>query len=726
MPTHSDPDDLPPPATGPVDAKLQRWIDLLAALLVRLHPATFEELAKDVPEYQAKLAEARRIPDEEQADTKLASLKRAFERDKDELKSFGVQIQSVPDEHGNDRGAYRLRHSDFYLPYLSLAVPGRRPTQPRRPATWGYHALATLAFDPDELQAVVDAAACVRGLGDPILAAEAASALRKLAVDLPLDVNAPGTPRVVLPRTRPDAAVFDALGDALGRRKAVTFGYHAMSTDRVEEREVEPYGLFFLHGHWYLAGRDRARGALRNFRLNRVAKPRVNAAKAQTPDYQVPADFRLRDHAQSRHAWELGDGDAVRAVVELRGESGPVTAARRLGEAVEGAPARRAFRVRRADPFVRWLLSFAGEAVPVEPPEIVARYAGLGHATAALYSREPTAADEPSPSVAPSVASSASAWQPKGAAAQLRRILAVVPEIADGEDHDLAKVAAHAGTDVTTLRRDLHSLVARYDLPGGFVEGVRVYVEAERVSATSNHLLRPMRLTVSELCALELGLAVLRGHRTPDEHATLERARERLRQVIAKLPEDPIPDGLYGASLGEQGSTAHLAAVRAALEERRKLRLVYRKSGSDAASDRVVCPHALVAASGMLYVIAYCESGEGIRVFRMDRLEHAEALDERFEPQPGFSADAVLQEGRVLVAPGAATMRVRYSPAVARWIAEREGRAPGADGALVLDHPLADREWAMRHVLQYGPDAEVLAPADLREALRERLGAMVD
>ena len=739
--TAADPDDqeygpLSPSPRG--DAKLQRWTDLLVALLVRRLPATFEELAKDVPEYELKLREARAEHDAKRTETKIASLKRAFERDKDELKSFGVRILTVGDEAGNTGGAYQLRHDDFYLPYLSLVVPGASPTTPKRPATYGYRALQSLTFEADELQAVVDAAACVRSLGDPLLASDAASALRKLAVDLPVDIGAAsaGAPRVVLPRTRPEAAVFDALSDALVRRKAVTFGYHAMSTDRVEQREVEPYGLFFLHGHWYLAARDRARDALRNFRLDRVTMPKVNPAKSQSADYDIPADFRLREHAQSRHAWELGDGDSVRVVVELRGASGPVMAAGKLGEPGEEqqvpppSPAARgrddtplrAFQVRRADAFVRWLLSFAGQARPLSPPEIVERFEAMVRETAAVYDRAPSVAEvaPPSPESAPT-----GEWQPKGAAAQLRRILSVVPQIADGEEHRVAEVAARAGTDVDTLRSDIFSLSARYDTPGGFVEGVRIYLEPDTVSADSNHFLRPMRLTVSELCALELGLSVLRAQRTPDEHATLERARERLRHAIAQVGTDPIPDGLYGASLGALGDTTHLAAVRTAVVEHRKLRLMYRKSGSDTATDRVVCPHALVVASGMLYLIAYGDTAEGVRVFRMDRLEHAELLDQAFEPVPGFSADQVVQDGRVFVRPDAGVMRVRYSPAIARWIAEREGRRPAADGSLVLEHPLADHEWAMRHVLQYGPDAEVLEPLELRAAIRERLNTLL-
>jgi predicted DNA-binding transcriptional regulator YafY len=36
---------------------------------------------------------------------------------------------------------------------------------------------------------------------------------------------------------------------------------------------------------------------------------------------------------------------------------------------------------------------------------------------------------------------------------------------------------------------------------------------------------------------------------------------------------------------------------------------------------------------------------------------------------------------------------------------------------------VADDSWAVRHVLQYGPDAEILAPPELREVVRERLSA---
>lgn len=714
------------PAAGAGNPKLQRWVDLIAALLARSMPATFEELARAVPEYQLKVDAYEREANEDRRRTLQESLKRAFERDKDELRTFGVPIESLSDEEGNLGGAYRLRRTGFYLPYLCFAVPGSDVERPRRTDRWGYQALTSLTFDADELQAVVDAAACVRALGDPLLAAEVESALRKLAVDLPVDAStvSPDEPKVVLPRSRPDAAAFETLGDALARRKVVTFTYHAMSTDRTEERAVEPYGLFFLNAHWYLVARDRARGELRNFRLNRISRVKVNTRRPQSTDYDVPDDFRLRDHARSRHAWELGDADVVRVVVKFEGASGPTVAALGLGQPVPGDASLREFEVRRIDPFVRWLLSFAGELSPIGPADVVLRFAEEARVAAGLYESERTAV-ELQPSRAAAAPSTAESWQPKGAAAQLRRIIHVVPQIADGEEHSLSAVAEGIGATVDTLRRDLYSLVTRFDTPAGFVEGVQLYVESDRVSAVSNHFARPMRLTVSELCALELGIAVLHARRPPVAHPVLERARARLRAVIAQLPDDPIPDGLYGAALGEQGRTAHLVAVRTALRERLKLRLVYRKSGSATPGERIVCPYALVSASGMLYIIAHCDDGDSIRVFRMDRVEDAAATAERFDVAADFSLDAVLRDGRVFYSPQPDTMRVRYSPRVARWIAEREGKVPEVDGSLVIEHPLADLEWGMRHVLQYGPEAEVLEPAALRERLRERLAAIV-
>lgn len=307
------------------------------------------------------------------------------------------------------------------------------------------------------------------------------------------------------------------------------------------------------------------------------------------------------------------------------------------------------------------------------------------------------------------------------AAAQLRRVLHLIPHLGDGEPHPIAEVAARAGVDRAVLLRDIRTLSDRFDVPGGFVEGLSIFLEQDTVEVTTDHFLRPMRLTRPELLALELGLAMLRAERPAEEHRAIDGARRRLQEVLVATPDSG--DDYRHAALSAAGDPAHLERLRQAHRSRQRVRLAYRKSGEEAASSRVLCPYEIVFASGMWYIVAQ-GSDDRLRFFRLDRVEEVEVLDERWERPADFSLDALIRDGKVFQAPEPATLRVRYSPRVARWIAEREGKTVAEDGSLVLEHPLADPEWAVRHLLQYGPEAEVLEPAAVRAEVVRRLETM--
>ena len=362
------------PAHAP---RIQRWIDLIAALLRRRYGVPFDVLSREVPAYA-------------QAESRDA-LMRMFERDKDELRKFGVAIDAVMDDDGIP-SEYVLRRADFYLPYLLATSSEPRPAsrhagaRAARGEREGYRDLPRLAFVPDELSAVADAAERVRDLGDPLLAADAESAIRKLAFDLPLGALA-STPAVavVAGRSGADARVFELLEKSLRSRKRASFAYHSPDRSAPEQREVEPYGLFFVGGNWYLAARDMVRDGLRNFRLNRIEGVALNPRREQTPDYQIPRAFDLRDHAQSRQAWELGDGEVVDALVAFQASDGAAAAAARLGAAAGDVGDVRRFRVRRMPPFVRWLLSFGGDAMPEAPEALRSALRSCAGETLALY-----------------------------------------------------------------------------------------------------------------------------------------------------------------------------------------------------------------------------------------------------------------------------------------------------------------------------------------------------
>jgi proteasome accessory factor C len=313
------------------------------------------------------------------------------------------------------------------------------------------------------------------------------------------------------------------------------------------------------------------------------------------------------------------------------------------------------------------------------------------------------------------------------AAAKLRRFLAIIPELADDQRHSMEDVAARLGIDRTTLVSDLREISERYDDPGGFVDNVQIFLGEEQVEIFADHFLRPMRLTVAELGALELGLSMLRSERTEEERAPIERARERLRTVLASLPDDapPMLDHRLASDGGSEADRRTLAEVRKAMKGGRKVRIRYRGSTDHESSDRVICPYASAFATGAWYLVAHCDRSQDVRVFRVDRIEAVEATDATYQVPDDFSLDDIVKPGRVFHGEAAEQVRIRYGPAVARWIAEREGRELDADGSLTVDYPLADPTWVVRHVLQYGADAEVVGPAGAREAVKSALEGIV-
>lgn len=354
----------------PVAEKLPRWIDLLASLLSHQMPLTFAQLAKEVPAYGA-------------SDVALDSRKRMFERDKRELRALGVPIESVSDD-GEEESAYTLRRTDFYLPYLGV-MSERGVQHPEKVTQRGYGAIKSLAFEPDELQVIGEAASRALQVGDEALSDNVRSALRKLAFDLPLEHADTATDTVIAPTAAASAATLAALGDALFKRKEITFKYHSIGSDQTTTRQVQPYGLFFVSGHWYLVALDQHHNALRNFRVSRVRALQVNTKRPDTHDYTIDPRFSLRAHSASKQAWEIGDVDSYEAIVEFTGKSGAALAAAALGKPDDQHTTYRRFDVRRTDSFARWLLSFADEVQPKSPPELVNAYRQIATETLACY-----------------------------------------------------------------------------------------------------------------------------------------------------------------------------------------------------------------------------------------------------------------------------------------------------------------------------------------------------
>jgi len=188
--------------------------------------------------------------------------------------------------------------------------------------------LPPLMFTEDEGVAVVLGLLAADRLGLATERHAGASALAKLRRVLPAGLSA----RVAAleeslgftlrePRAAAGAPtpVLLALGEAVSGRRSVALTYRNWSGGR-SERELDPFGVVFHGGRWYVTGRDHSRGDIRTFRLDRI-----EAVATRDPNFEVPPDFDAVDHvvsglAKVPYRWEIAvrieaPPDAVRQAV---------------------------------------------------------------------------------------------------------------------------------------------------------------------------------------------------------------------------------------------------------------------------------------------------------------------------------------------------------------------------------------------------------------------------
>ncbi|MFC9340163.1 helix-turn-helix transcriptional regulator [Streptomyces sp. NPDC057020] len=169
-----------------------------------------------------------------------------------------------------------------------------------------------------------------------------------------------------------------------------------------------------------------------------------------------------------------------------------------------------------------------------------------------------------------------------------------------------------------------------------------------------------------------------------------------------------------------------LPPIAEAVWDDRMLAARYRRG--DREVERELAPYGLVLKAGVWYLCA--RSGTAFRTYRVDRFVSVALTVERFERDEGFDLSAFWAERAAEFARSIlrAEIVVRLTEAGARrlpYVTDRGaaeealGAAVAEDGGLRVVLPVESEEVAFSQLLTLGPEAEVLAPA----SLRERFGA---
>jgi proteasome accessory factor C len=308
---------------------------------------------------------------------------------------------------------------------------------------------------------------------------------------------------------------------------------------------------------------------------------------------------------------------------------------------------------------------------------------------------------------------------------KLSRILLLLALAAREEGVPVAELSDTLGVSPKQVLRDLEEVYTRaYYHPAGSGEDTQILIEAERVQVwTKADFRRPARLTPGEAFALGLGLRVLAAEADEERRATILELAERLEWRLAGgSPAEHLAGIAVEPRRQAEGEIG--VAVQMATHERRRCRIGYLKPGAEGRDNREIEPYMVVAATGRLYVLGRCCRDGAVKAFRLDRIVEVEPGDTLFEIPPDFDAREHLSGSRVFRAAEEVAVTVRYSPRIARWIVEHGPTQPQQDGSVLVEHRVADPQWIVRHVLQYGPDAELVDPAEYRELVRDAAGRM--
>ena len=226
--------------------KNERLVNLTIALLATKRYLTKNEIFRNIEGYEGS-AEAK---------------ERMFERDKDDLRKLGIQIEvGGLDPLFDDEAGYRIRPESYALSLRDLT-----PTQVT---------LLSLAAQAWQDAAFTDLSQ---------------QALRKLT-SIGLDTDSSQLPVMAPKLIGADENLRSAL-DALTSLTTIEFDYLNIQ-GIAQKRQLQVYGVQARKSNWYLIGLDTEKGAIRNFRVDRIQGVVTTVGKAQS--YVIPATFEITD-----------------------------------------------------------------------------------------------------------------------------------------------------------------------------------------------------------------------------------------------------------------------------------------------------------------------------------------------------------------------------------------------------------------------------------------------
>jgi len=267
------------------------------------------------------------------------------------------------------------------------------------------------------------------------------------------------------------------------------------------------------------------------------------------------------------------------------------------------------------------------------------------------------------------------------------------------------------GTDAEVVK-DLQ-LIFLTGLPGygpGELIDVDIFDNEVTIDA-AEYFSRPMKLTPAEaLGLLAAGSTFLATNQAPP---ALAPAMAKLSIAIGAEAEESV--------LVDVVAPDAVTTLRAAIDDSRVIRIGYVGKASNERTVRLVEAESVFFNLGNWYLSGFCRLADAERLFRVDRIDAIEVLEELYEPSVADAAATVRYE------PQADDYVVQFSiGSASRWVTEYYPveSIEREDGSVEVTMQVSDPLVAARLLLRLGSDATFLsgeAVGTKLEELRSRI-----
>lgn len=310
----------------------------------------------------------------------------------------------------------------------------------------------------------------------------------------------------------------------------------------------------------------------------------------------------------------------------------------------------------------------------------------------------------------------------------LRRAVWTVAQLRAGRPLKAIDLSRRFEVSVRTAYRDFDFLRDDWSVPIEFDRARGTFCLTEPTT-----VLPPVTLSRGELVAVFFAEKVLRQYRGTPFEADLASAFRKIQELLPDdVSIDPATlDDVLSLDIGpvHTPDAQIFAELLAALRGRRVALVRYRSLNSGRTSDRRIRPYHVFNHRGDWYVVAFDARRSAVRDFAVHRIRRITVTTEAYEVPREFdfqryAADAFgIEKGTKPV-----QVKIRFGPRQARWIRERTwhptARVQGLiDGGCILRLAVTGLGEVRRWVMQFGSEAEVLAPAALRRQVAEDLEA---